>query len=187
MFYLLVAGAALAFVWPWVRAHAPALLEHADPREWDGRHIGGGLLLAAAMVWWLGSGTPAPAPEPPPAPAPTSGLDLRGLFRGPTAAADAAAVAAMTAELASIVEWDATEEKPAITTGIAFDDLRVRLRTFLLKGDSIGKRQPAVVDAIAAYFDRTAGTSGGPLTPEQKARWVDACREVSRQAEAAIR
>ena len=43
-------------------------------------------------------------------------------------------------------------------------------------------------DAMQAdYLDRTAGTSGGPLTPAQRSAWVSAYREVARAAADATR
>jgi gluconate kinase len=55
----------------------------------------------------------------------------------------------------------------------------------LCRGESLGAKHPLARDAIEAYLNATAGTSGGPLTPEQRAAWVKAYREVAAAAEAA--
>jgi len=138
---------------------------------------------AGAVVMWAFSGPPAPGPTP--TPVPIEGLDLRGAFVGPQAATDAAALAALSEELAASVEWDAVQESPAITSGVAFDDARIRLRSIMMRGDSIGARQPKARDAIAAYLDAKCGNSGGPLTPAQRSAWVAAYRDIARATEAA--
>lgn len=149
----------------------------------DGRLIGG-IVAGAAIMWIL---SPGGSPKPTPDPVPVEGLDLRGTFVGPQAASDAAALAALCDELAASVEWDAEQATPVITSGVAFDDFRVRLREILMRGDSIGARQPKARDAIAAYLDAKAGNSGGPLTPAQRSKWVAAYRDIARAAEAAYR
>ena len=146
------------------------------------------MILAAAagglLVWMLSD---SPTPGPTPDPVPIADLDLRGKFVGPQAATDAAALAALSEELAASVEWDAEQDAPAITTGAAFDDARIRLRSIMMRGDSIGARQPKARDAIAAYLDAKCGNSGGPLTPAQRSAWVAAYRDVARASEAAYR
>lgn len=144
------------------------------------------ILAAGAMVAFAIRETrtpPAPAPEP----APSAGLDLRGLFRGPEAAADAATTAALLAELADVVEWDGQQKAPRIATGAAVHDLRTAARDLRCRGVRLGDRQPAVRDAIKAFLDKEAGTDGGPLDDAERARWVAAYRAVARAAEAAAR
>jgi hypothetical protein len=68
---------------------------------------------------------------------------------------------------------------------VAFDELRVRSRVLLCRGESLGAKHPLARQAIEDYLNTVAGTAGGPLTPEQKAKWVAAYREVARAAEAA--
>ena len=175
---LLVTLAAVALAWPWIQAHY---------HEWrwpklDSRHLAAAALVAAAAWPYFASSpaTPGPAPVPDPA-----AFSLVGKFSGPTAARDAALVAALCSELADEIEWDARQPDPLIKTGIAFDELRVRSRILLCRGESLGERHPLARDAIEAYLNTVAGTSGGPLTPEAKAKWVSAYREVARAAEAA--
>jgi hypothetical protein len=166
---LLVAVAAVALAWPWIQAHY---------HEWrwpqlDSRHLAAAALVAAAAWSYVASSpaTPAPAPAPDQA-----AFTLRGKFVGPDAARDAALVAALCTELANEIEWDASQPEPLIRTGVAFDELRVRSR---------GAKHPLARQAIEDYLNTVAGTAGGPLTPEQKAKWVAAYREVARVAEAA--
>ena len=176
MSVLLVLVAAVALAWPYIQAHwhewkAPKL---------DSRHVAAAALVAAA-IWSQSSNAPArpsPAPEP-------AAFSLRGKFVGPDASADAALVAALCSELADEIEWDARQPDPLIKTGVAFDELRVRSRILLCRGESLGAKHPLAKDAIEQYLNHAAGQSGGPLTPEAKARWVAAYREVARVAEAA--
>ena len=79
------------------------------------------------------------------------------------------------------------QAEPLIKTGVAFDELRVRTRLLLCKGQSLGEKHPRARTAIETYLNAAAGTSGGPLTPEQRAKWIAAYREVGRAAEAAAR
>ena len=104
------------------------------------------------------------------------------MFSGPTGAEDAAVVAALTAELAEELLWDGSLEKPQWTTGVAIDDLRRRAREMRCKGVSIGARQPAARDAIAAHLDAAVGPDGGPVDAAKRAAWVKALREISEAA-----
>lgn len=175
---LLVAVAAVALAWPWIQAHY---------HEWrwpqlDSRHLAAAALVAAAAWSYVASSPATPAPAPAPHPA---AFTLRGKFVGPDAARDAALVAALCTELANEIEWDASQPEPLIRTGVAFDELRVRSRVLLCRGESLGAKHPLARQAIEDYLNTVAGTAGGPLTPEQKAKWISAYREVARAAEAA--
>lgn len=149
----------------------------------DKKHVAGAALLAAAAFAWV---PPAPSPTPAPGPAP-GGLNLRGTFVGPDAAADAATVSALMDELASVIEWDAMQTEPLVRTGVAVDDLRQRARELRCRGVSLGEKHPRARESIKAHLDATAGTSGGPLTPAQRAAWISAYREVARAAADASR
>ena len=143
------------------------------------------ILAAGAMIAFSirENGTPAPAPGP----APVVGLDLRGRFVGPDAAADAATTAALLEELAGQIEWDGSQTEPRLRTGAAFDDLRRAARELRTRGVSLGARQPAVRDAIKTFLDSEAGTEGGPVDAASRARWVRAYRVVSQAAAEATR
>jgi hypothetical protein len=141
--------------------------------------------LVAVMLWTHFSDKPAPHPAP--GPAPVVGLDLRGKFIGPEAAADAATTAALLGELAGQIEWDGSQTEPRLRTGAAFDDLRRSARELRTRGVSLGARQPAVRDAIKAFLDAEAGTEGGPVDAASRAKWVKAYRAVSQAAAEATR
>ncbi|NBW22295.1 MAG: hypothetical protein EBR82_81520 [Caulobacteraceae bacterium] len=126
--------------------------------------------------------------SPTPAPTPNGGLSMRGLFIGPEASADAARLAALCDELAECIELDGVREGgPRLKSGVAFDDLRVAAREARLRGESIGARQPHVKKAIHDYLDAAVGQSGGPVSPEQRSKWVAAYRELSRACADATR
>lgn len=139
----------------------------------------------AAMYWQspqVDDGRPRPVPGS------VGDLDLRGLFTGPTAADDAAAMAALCDELAAAVEYDGSLDKPRLNTGWQIADLRATARDVRLKGQTFGDRQPMVREAVKAYLDRpeVLGKNGGPLGPKDRSRWVSAFRDIARAAEAAI-
>ena len=71
--------------------------------------------------------------------------------------------------------------------GVAFDELRTRARVLRCRGESIGERQPRVREAIQAFLDTAVGTSGGPVSPEQRSAWAAAYREIGRAAGEATR
>jgi hypothetical protein len=139
-----------------------------------------GLVVAAAVMWALDG--KAPAPDAPPLPPDSAPLTLRGLFVGPTAAEDANTVACLSREIADEIAWDGEQAKPLYTSGSQLDELRTRARVLRCKGVKIGDRQPKVRDAIHAYLDDAVGVSGGPVTPEQRRKWVDAYIEIGRAA-----
>jgi len=182
---LLAAGAAYALAGPQVLEQLRKAAGLVNLPQLERRHMIGAALLAAAAIAWQSSSSSAPTPAP--GPAPDAELVLRGTFVGPDAAADAATISAMFDELAAEVEWDAMQTEPLIRTGVAFDDLRVRAFDLRLRGESLGERYPRARSAIKDYLDRTAGTSGGPLTPAQRSAWVSAYRTVARAAADAAR
>jgi hypothetical protein len=141
------------------------------------------LLVAAAVAYAPRMDTSPPVPTP----APPEGFSLEGKFIGPTASQDAATFGALCDELANVLDFDFAQAEPRIKTGVAIEDLRVAAREARLRGVSLGARQPYARDAVKAYLDQVAGTSGGPLTPEQQSAWVAAFRDVGRAANDAAR
>ena len=194
---LLLAGLAVSWLL-WSRPAAPAglpplsplpapSLPPAAPVATGGPHplTLAAILAAGGMIAWSLHDRPAPAPAP--GPTPVVGLDLRGRFVGPDAAADAATTAALLEELASQIEWDGQQAEPRLRTGAAFDDLRRAARELRCRGVSLGARQPAVRDEIKRFLDQEAGTEGGPVDAAARAKWVRAYRAVSQAAAEAIR
>lgn len=136
-------------------------------------------LVAIAVVLQF-----AGRPETPPYP---TKINLTGLFVGGSAARDAAAISAISYEIADEIEWDGRQSPPKLATGAQFDALRTRAREFRCRGESIGARQPDVRNAVHQFLDKAVGVSGGPVSEEQRAAWVAAYREIGRAAENAIR
>ena len=137
------------------------------------------LVVVSVVIYATSSRSPKPEPQPVPA-----GLDLRGKFRGPTAADDAATLSALCDELADVIAWDAGRR---LKTGVAIDDLRIAAREGRMRGVSIGDRQPHVRDAIHAYLDQQLGASGGPVDDAQRAKWVSAYKDLARACRDATR
>jgi hypothetical protein len=193
---ILLAGLAVAWLL-WSRPAAPAGLPPLSPLPAPlvppAAHPSGphpltllAILAAGGMVAFAIRENGKP-PAPAPSPAPVVGLDLRGRFVGPDAAADAATTAALLEELASQIEWDGQQTEPRLKTGAAFDDLRRAARELRCRGVSLGARQPAVRDEIKRYLDAEAGTEGGPVDAAARAKWVRAYRAVAQAAAEASR
>jgi hypothetical protein len=144
----------------------------------DGKHVAVLALVVAAAIAFMPQKA---APTPQPVPVPPDAFTLRGKFVGPQAASDAATLSALCDELASCIEYDGTHDQ-RLKTGVAFDELRIAAREARCKGDSIGARQPHVREAVHKFLDDSVGASGGPVTPESRAAWVSALRDLARAA-----
>lgn len=184
-FLLLSAAAALLFgdrLEAWLAANRERLSK-IQPR-----HLAAALIAAVAVASYAWQSRPVDDGRPTPAPGTVGELDLAGLFTGPTAADDAAALAGLCKNLAGYVEADGDADKPRLTTGWQVADLRNAARDIRLNGQRFGDRQPQVRDAVKNYLDRpeVLGTNGGPLGPKDRSKWVSAFRDIARAAEAAI-
>lgn len=175
---LLVAVAVYALAGQQIAEKVKAWYATAKMPTVDGKHVAAvALLVAAAIAFAPQRQSPAPSPTP----VPPDAFTLKGKFIGPTAAADAATLSALCDELASCIEYDGQHDQ-RLKTGVAFDELRIAAREMRCRGDSIGARQPKVRDAVHKFLDDAVGTSGGPVTPESRAAWVSALRDLSRAA-----
>lgn len=157
-----------------LKAFAEAVKARFDPRM----ALAIGLLALAVLAlpsWGRRDDTPTPAPDFGP-------LSLKGDFRGETASSDASTVGNLLLELADEIEWDGSQSEPSFVTGSQIDQLRKAARVMRCRGESIGDRQPVARDKIASYLESHVGTDGGPLTPETRALWVSAFRDVGRAA-----
>lgn len=179
MAILFFAAAAVWYFWPQISAAAAGL----NWRRLDPRLVGAALLVAAGLAFAISPSTRTDEPTPVPA----GPLDLRGTFVGPSASPDAATISALVLELADELEADGMTSAPLFSTGTAIDDLRRRARELRCRGESIGERQPQARDLIAAYLEQKVGTSGGPVTPAQRAAWIGALRDIGRAADDASR
>lgn len=175
---LLIAVAIYAFAGPQIVEKVKSWYATAKMPTIDGKHVAAVALLAAAFIAFAPQKQP---PQPSPSPVPPDAFSLRGKFIGPTAAADAATLSALCDELASCIEYDGTHEQ-RLKTGVAFDELRIAAREMRCRGESIGARQPHVKEAIHKFLDDAVGSSGGPVTPESRAAWVRALRDLARAA-----
>lgn len=175
---LLVAFAAYVLAGKQITEKVQAWYATAKVPTIDGQYVAAIALLIAAVIAFAPS---RPAPAPGPAPAPPDAFTLRGKFIGPSAAADASTMAALCAELADCIEYDGNHDQ-RLKTGVAFDELRIAAREMRCRGESIGARQPQVRDAVHKFLDDAVGSSGGPVTPESRAAWVSALRDLARAA-----
>ncbi len=175
---LLIAFAVYVLAGKQITEKVQAFIATAHMPTIDGKHVAAVALLVAAAIAF------APhrqAPSPTPAPVPPDAFSLRGKFVGPTAAEDSSIMAELCGSLADCIEYDGKNDQ-RLKTGVAFDDLRIAAREMRCKGESIGARQPQVRDAVHKFLDDAVGSSGGPVTPESRAAWVSALRDLSRAA-----
>ena len=176
---LLVAVAVYALAGQQIAEKVKAFIATAKMPTFDGKHVAAVALVVAAYLAFAPS---RQAPTPPtPAPVPPDAFTLRGKFIGPTAAEDASTMAALCGELAECIDYDGKHDQ-RLKTGVAFDELRIAAREMRCRGESIGARQPQVRDAVHKFLDDAVGSSGGPVTPESRAAWVSALRDLSRAA-----
>lgn len=175
---LLVAVAVYALAGQQIVEKVKAFIATAKMPTVDGKHVAAVALLVAAAIAFAPQ---RQAPQPSPAPVPPDAFTLRGKFIGPSAASDAATLSALCDELASCIEWDGSHDQ-RLKTGVAFDELRIAAREMRCRGESIGARQPHVKEAIHKFLDDAVGASGGPVTPESRAAWVSALRDLARAA-----
>lgn len=176
---LLVAFAVYALAGQQITETVKAWYATAKVPTVDGKHVAVLALVVAAAISFMpvrqNTPTPGPAPEPPDA------FSLRGKFIGERAAEDASVMSALCESLADCIEYDGQHDQ-RLKTGAAFDDLRIAAREMRCKGESIGARQPQVRDAVHKFLDDAVGSSGGPVTPESRAAWVEALRDLARAA-----
>lgn len=175
---LLVAFAVYVLAGQQITEKVKAWFSTAQMPTIDGKHVAAVALVVAAYLAFAPS---RQAPAPTPAPVPPDAFSLRGKFIGPTAAEDASTMAALCGELAECIDYDGKHDQ-RLKTGVAFDELRIAAREMRCRGESIGARQPQVRDAVHKFLDDAVGSSGGPVTPESRAAWVAALRDLSRAA-----
>lgn len=137
------------------------------------------LLIGAALVGaYLVFGAQAgPSPIKP------EGPDLTAAFSQTSSTAqatmDARQFAALCSSLADMMEYDGKRSEPRLLTGVQMDDLRRWSREYLQTGSSFGSRYPRLPELVGSYLDEKIGKSGGPVTPESRAAWVSAHRQLS--------
>jgi hypothetical protein len=175
---LLVAFAVYVLAGQQITEKVKAFIATAKMPTIDGKHVAALALVVAAAIAFMPS---KPAPTPNPVPVPPDAFTLKGKFIGERAASDAIIMSELCASLADCIEYDGKHDQ-RLKTGVAFDELRIAAREMRCKGESIGARQPQVRDAVHKFLDDSVGSSGGPVTPESRAAWVAALRDLARAA-----
>ena len=175
---LLVAFAVYVLAGQQITEKVKAFIATAHMPTIDGKHVAVlALVVAAAIAFMPSKATPTPQPVP----VPPDAFTLRGKFVGERAASDAMIMSELCASLADCIEYDGQHDQ-RLKTGVAFDELRIAAREMRCRGESIGARQPQVRDAVHKFLDDSVGSSGGPVTPESRAAWVSALRDLARAA-----
>jgi hypothetical protein len=140
--------------------------------------------FAAFLLFGRGCAVPAPyVPVPPPA----AGPDMVRAFSTNDNRAEAMghchALETILDAAADVLEYDGKLPEPRIRTGVQWDDFRRALRENRMQGFSFGYRYPDLKNELESWFDKTAGTSGGPLDvdkdgkpADRRRQWIEACR-----------
>jgi hypothetical protein len=139
-----------------------------------------GAAVAAALEF-------APRQAPAPEPAPNGGYSFRGKWIGPHAAEDAAGFAGLCRGLADALEADGARQQPRLTTGVHVEDVRIAAAEGRFLPRRLTREQPHAMAVAGRYLDEHAGTSGGPLDTDIRARWVKSLRELAGLAEESLR
>lgn len=144
-----------------------------------------GLLVIICLVVFLatlgGEGTNGQRPEGPnllPAFQETTGkFDITHAKR------DAVALSSLCNSIADMIEYDSTRgDNSRLTSGSQLDDLRRYSREYFMRGESFGNEYPSLPKVIGEYLDSEVGTSGGPVDPETRKRWIQAHRQLAKCA-----
>ena len=136
-----------------------------------------GAALAAFVEYGPRTSTPTPGGE----------FSLRGKWIGRFAAEDAAAFAGLCRGTADALEVDGAKQQPRITTGVQMEDIRIAAAEGRFLPRKLTQDQPHAVAAAGRYLDEHAGTSGGPLDADSRAKWVKSLRDLAQLAEESIR
>ena len=136
-----------------------------------------GAAIAAFVEYGPRNSTPTPEGE----------FSLRGKWIGPQAAQDAAAFAGLCRGTADALEVDGAKSQPRISTGVQMEDVRIAAAEGRFLPRKLTQDQPHAVAAAGRYLDEHAGTSGGPLDAESRAKWVKSLRDLANLAEESIR
>lgn len=139
-----------------------------------------GLGLAAWCLWGYRPSTPRPDLPP-------DGPNLVAAFatNGDRTEAQlhAHTFATICASLADCFEYDASRPEPLLKTGVQIDELRRGVRQTRMKGWSFVAKYPDLGPRVEEFLVAELGTSGGTLTPEQRAKWIAAFRRLAASAE----
>ncbi len=141
------------------------------------------LVGLAALAWWAFSRSDPSVPSPSP---PPGGPSLVEAFRTNDdrreAVQHARVFATICGSLADYLEYDGSRPQPLIKTGVQIDEFRRGLRQTRTKGWSFLTTYPELGPAVEQFLTREVGTSGGPLTPEQRQKWIAAMRQLEQSA-----
>lgn len=144
------------------------------------------LLAAIGLAAWLLIARPFDGAAPAPLPAP-AGVDLAAAFATNDDRAEAAeharTFAAICRSLADCLEYDAGRSEPLLKTGVQVDDLRRGLRQIRMRGWSFLAKYPELGPRTEAFLAGQVGTSGGPLSAEDRTKWIAAFRTLAAAAE----
>jgi hypothetical protein len=140
------------------------------------------LIIIGGLVLFLlygGGASVVPTPRP-------DGPDLVPAFRTNNdrtqARQHAHIFATICGKLAECLEYDGSRTDPLIKTGVQIDELRRSFRQVRTGGWSFLHQYPELGTSVDQFLTTEIGTSGGPLTPEQRRKWIDSMRRLEASA-----
>lgn len=147
----------------------------------------GWLWVVLAAVWAASQYWPTtPNPEPLPH---SHSIDLVSVFRtnGNTSEArhHAKSFAAICDAVAQVIEDDAKavtpdgKTAPRLNTGRQLETLRTLTRHFAMRGFAFSSRYPTLAPTLDKWLTERLGTSAGPITADQRRKWIEAFRELA--------
>lgn len=140
-------------------------------------------LVVAVLIAWLAWPRYQDRIDDPVPPGQDLLQDMRRQSHAAQARQDARMLAAVCRSIASVLEYDGRLEQPAIRTGVQADALRRLTRELALSGQSFRSRYPHWPEIIGRFLEQHLGTDGGPLSAEQRQRWVAAYRQLADAAD----
>lgn len=138
------------------------------------------VIMSLLVFGLLGCEPPYHQPTPHYKPVNELTVSMINAFRtSPNGHAHALEFAAILEAIADRIEWDGQRENPRLKTGVQIDDFSRLLREFETMGWSFLRDYPAIKGIVKKELDQSVGVSGGPITPERRAKWVASLRKLS--------
>jgi hypothetical protein len=113
---------------------------------------------------------------------PSSTSILAGVFstndNADDAAKDAKAFSELCYSIATDLEVDSKLKTPFYKFAVQYDDLRRRARTYMYNGHALSEKYPKLVTAVQDHMLAKVGDAGGPVSEEQRAKWIVAFKEL---------
>lgn len=98
------------------------------------------------------------------------------------AAKDAREFGCLSESTAAVIEVDGKQQQPQLRSGTQMHNHRNMTRYYQTGGATYTSRYPDLPAVLTEYLTTELGTDGGPVSAEQRAKWVKAHRNLAAQA-----